>query len=128
MRAVIKSQITRPRNLGSDIMAWILPVNLLSVEWVSLPTPPNCVSASSTNITTFSSASKTRRKSLEDHVGLAVPLAADALEHQDGHIHFAGDGLENEGFPATNRSCHRGTGQVPFSIGGREIAGVTLVG
>ena len=49
----------------------------------------------------------------EDHVRLAVPLAADALEHQHGHTQFTGHGFENEGLAATDGAGDRGPGQAP---------------
>ena len=61
MRAVISSHVILPRNCGSDIIAWIFPVSRRSVLCASLPTSPNCVSASSTKISTFTSAISNRR-------------------------------------------------------------------
>ena len=56
-------------------------------------------------------------QALEDHVGLPVPLAADVLEHQDGHAHVGGDGLEDEGLAAADGPGHRGAGQGPIAGG-----------
>ena len=79
-----------------------------SVSCVSAPTPPNCVSASSTKIKTRSRASSGAAEPLEDHVRLAVPLAADALQDEHRNVEFAGDGLEDEGLAAADRAGHGG--------------------
>ena len=61
MRAVISSHVILPRSCGSDIIACIFPVSLRSVLCASLPTSPNCVSASSTKMSTFTNAMSNRR-------------------------------------------------------------------
>ena len=50
-----------PRSCGSDIIACIFPVKRRSVLCASLPTSPNWVSASSTKMSTFTSAISNRR-------------------------------------------------------------------
>ena len=54
---------------------------------------------------------------LEDHVGLAEPLAADVLQHQHRHVQFGGHGLEDERLAAADRPGHAGPGQAPLPAG-----------
>ncbi len=119
MRAVTSSQMTRPRISGSDIMAWILPVSRRSVSCVSAPTPPNCVSASSTKISTLDSALRTRRSRSKITSVWPNHWLRMFFSDEHDHVEFRGEGLEDVGLAAADRAAHRRAGQGLGTAGGQ---------
>ena len=98
-------------------MAWILPVRRRSVSCVSAAHAAELRVGLVDEDQHAVQGLQRAAEPFEDHVRLAVPLAADVLQHEHGHVEFAGHGLEDEGLAAADRTGHRRAGKGPVRPG-----------